>query len=142
MNNSPDETSALQMSCDSRQYASIFCIFTFEWQELGLRLTFQLHTAVPRNQDHFSGVFPGLLGYFFKVGPDTVSMCLRRCLCPHQLPNVTCPLGVVQPRMTCLHVQGPWTSMFCLSCTSYSARGTGFCLCPAKLVWQPISPAC
>lgn len=128
--------------------------FILEWKELGL--TVQHHSAVPRDQDHISRVFPGFGGYF--VAFSGVLNCgwpWHSIFVPEgghvDVPATKYFLAfseVSSPNMTCLYVQGPFTSMFsrilslATPCTSYSARETGFCLCPAKLGWQPIDPAC
>lgn len=153
MNNSPKETSAMQMSCDSRQYASIFCIHT--WVERA-GTDCPASQCSPRDQDHISKVFPGFGGYF--VAFSGVLNCgwpWHSIFMPEgghvDVPATKYFLAfseVSSPNMTCLYVQGPFTSMFsrilslATLCTSYSARETGFCLCPAKLGWQPIDPAC
>lgn len=123
--------------------------FLLEWQELGLGLTVQQHSADLRSQDHFSRVFFFSFQWWFSVfwsvvGPDTTSLCLKEGMYTCQLPNISWP----SLKITYLYVQGPLTSMFswilylATLCTSNSALETGFCLCPAKLGWQPINPAC
>lgn len=130
--------------------------FILEWQELGLGLTVQHRSAAPRGQDHFSRGFLGFWRYL--VAFSHVLKCGR------PWHSIFVPAGghvhmpatkhllafrkVCNPNMACLYAQGPWTPMFsCIlslttPCTSHSACETGFCLCPAKLGWQPIDSAC
>ena len=142
------------MSCDSRQYASIFCIHT-SVARAGTGTDCPASHCSPRGQDHLSRVFLGFWRHFVAFSG------VLKCGWPWH--SIFVPQGHVRmpatkhflafwevrsPKMTCLYVQGPWTSMFsCIlslatSCTSYSARETGFCLCPAMLGWQPVDPAC
>lgn len=130
--------------------------FILEWQELGLGLTVLHCSATPRGQNHFSKVFLGFWGYFvafsavLKHGWPWHSIFVPQGGHVH-MPATKHSLAfweVPSPKMSYFYVHGPWTSMFsCIlslatSCTSCSAHETGFCLCPAKLGWQPIDPAC
>lgn len=148
MNNSQKETSASQMSCDSRQYASIFCIHTWVARAgtgtdcpASQRSPKRPRSLLKRVSWGYFVAFSPLLkcgqpwhSVFVPAGKHVHMPATKHLLAFWKVPN---------PKMACLYVQRPMFSCI-LSLTtlrtSHSACETGFCLCPAKLGWQLIDP--
>lgn len=98
-NNSPKETSTLRMRCDSRQYASIFCIHTW-MARAGTGTDWPASQCSPKTPRSFlecflafGGVVEHFLVFWSVVGLDAVSLCLKEGMCTCQLANISWPFG-------------------------------------------------